>query len=443
MKKRSFRIHLNIGTVIFGVIFIYLVITLIMYALRTHVDTYQVISGPLSGNDTYTALILRDETVVQSSADGYVNFYTGDSEKVSKASLVCSVTPDEQPSSNAQLGSEDYEDLRALASNASKRFDSVNYSDIYDLQYGISNVLWDSAAIDSASGDFYTSEEDGIVSTLIDGFEGYTEDDLTADLGQDGGYNAVRLKNGDKVHIGDDLFRLVKGEQWDIIFPLTDEQLVKLASLSEIQVKFLADNNTEKGLLTFLTIDDQRYGKITLNNGMIRYVDDRFVDVEIISNTQIGLKIPVSSVVTKEFYTIPESFLTYSGEGGDEAGFLKEVRNDDGTKSTEFVSASLYAKSEPEEDGDGEAVYYVDKSVFNEGDVLVATDSDSKYTIGPVGTLEGVYSLNRGYAVFRKINIIDQNSEYCIVEEGTDYGISMYDYIALDGSSVKENQIVQ
>ena len=443
MKKRRFRIHLNIGTVIFGVIFIYLIITLLMYALRTHVDTYQVISGPLSGNDTYTALILRDETVVQSSADGYVNFYTGDSEKVSKADLVCSVTPDEQPSSNAQLGSEDYENLRALASNASKRFDSVNYSDIYDLQYGISNVLWDGAAIDSASGDFYTSAEDGIVSTLVDGFEGYTEDDLTADLGQDGGYNAVRLKNGDKVHIGDDLFRIVKGEQWDIIFPLTDEQLVKLAALSEIQVKFLADNNTEKGLLTFLTIGDQRYGKITLNNGMIRYVDDRFVDVEIISNTQIGLKIPVSSVVTKEFYTIPESFLTYSGDGGDEAGFLKEVRNDDGTKTTEFVSASLYAKSEPEEDEGGEAVYYVDKSAFEEGDVLVATDSDSKYTIGPVGTLEGVYSVNRGYAVFRKINIIDQNSEYCIVEEGTDYGISMYDYIALNGSSVKENQIVQ
>lgn len=442
MKKRRFRIHLNIGTVVFGVIFIYLIITLLIYAFKTHVDTYQVMSGPLSGNDTYTALIMRNETVVQSSADGYVNYYISDSEKVSKADLVCSVTSEEQPAMNAQLDGSDYERLRSLASNASKRFDRVNYSDIYDLQYGISNILWDNSAVDSASGDFFSSSEDGIISTLVDGFEGYTEADLTPDLGQDAGYNPVRLKNQDKVHIGDNLFRLVSGEEWCIIFPLTDDQLVRLASLSEIQVKFLSDNNTEMGTLTFLTQDDQRYGKITFNNGMIRYVDDRFVDVEIISNTQTGLKIPVSSIVTKEFYTIPESFLTYSGDNGEEAGFLKEVRNEDGTKTTEFVSASLYAKSEPE-DENSEAVYYVDKSVFNEGDVLIATDSDSKFTVGQVGTLEGVYSVNRGYAVFRKINIIDQNSEYAIVEEGTTYGISLYDYIVLNGNSVSENQIVQ
>jgi hypothetical protein len=441
MEKRRFKIHLNIGTVIFGVIFIYLIITLFLYAFRTHVETYQVTSGPLSGNDTYTALILRNESVEQSSADGYVNYYINDSSKVASSDLICSVTSEKQPASNAAVNGGDYEKMRRYMSEASEQFDSVDYDSVYDLQYRLSNIMWDTAAQNSESGNFYTSSEDGIVSTLTDGYEDLTEEDLTSDLGQNTEYLGVRLNNQDKVSTGDSLYRIVSGEEWYIYFPLTDDQLVRLASLSEIKVKFLKDNNTETGDLTFLEIGDQRYVKITLDNGLIRYVDDRFADVEIISNTQTGLKIPVSSIVTKEFYTIPESFLTYSGENG-EAGFLREVTNEDGTRSTEFVGTTLYEKAEPE-DENGEALYYVDKESFKEGDVLIATDSDSKYTVGTIGTLEGVYSVNRGYAVFRKISIIDQNSEYCIVREGTSYGIALYDFIVKDGSTVKENQIVQ
>ena len=441
MKKRRFKIHFNIGTVVFGVLFIYLIITVLLYAFKTHMQTYRVISGPLSGNDTYTALILRNESVVASDTDGYVNYYTGASSKVAKNTLVCSVTTEETPQSNVAVSETDYSRLRRLVSDASMRFDSVDFGDVYDLQYSVSNILWDNTTVDSSSGNFYNASEDGVVSTLIDGFEDVSEENLTADLGQDSGYSAQRLTSHDSVRAGDGLYKLISGEEWSIYFPITDEQLIRLASLSDVKVKFLSDNNTESGKLSFLNIGEQRFGKITFTNGMIRYVDKRFAEVEIVSNTRTGLKIPVSSIVTKEFYTIPEEFLTYSDDSGD-AGFLREVRNDDGTKTTEFVSASLYEKSEPSEEGES-ALYYVDKSVFNDGDVLVNKDTNSKYAIGDVDTLEGVYCVNRGYAVFRRIKIIDKNSVYCIVEEGTNYGLSLYDYIVENGNSVHENQIVQ
>lgn len=35
-----------------------------------------------------------------------------------------------------------------------------------------------------------------------------------------------------------------------------------------------------------------------------------------------------------------------------------------------------------------------------------------------------------------------QNDNYAIVDPKTDYGIALYDHIALDGSKVKENQLV-
>ena len=77
------------------------------------------------------------------------------------------------------------------------------------------------------------------------------------------------------------------------------------------------------------------------------------------------------------------------------------------------------------------------------GDVIAKTDSTKTYTIGnDVDKLTGVYNINKGYAVFKQINILTKNEDYAIIETKTTYGISLYDHIALDGSKVKENQLV-
>ena len=45
-------------------------------------------------------------------------------------------------------------------------------------------------------------------------------------------------------------------------------------------------------------------------------------------------------------------------------------------------------------------------------------------------------------AVFKQIDILAQNNKYTIVDTGTSYGVALYDHIALDGSKIKENQLV-
>ena len=76
-RKKHFNI--NIGTVIFGALFLYLIITVVLYLTAEHISSYQVTSGPLSQNETYTALALRSEEVVDATAGGYVSYYLGDS----------------------------------------------------------------------------------------------------------------------------------------------------------------------------------------------------------------------------------------------------------------------------------------------------------------------------------------------------------------------------
>ena len=58
------KIPLNIGTFIFGALFVYMVITVILYLTADHIQSYQVTAGPLSNNKTYTALAIREESVV-------------------------------------------------------------------------------------------------------------------------------------------------------------------------------------------------------------------------------------------------------------------------------------------------------------------------------------------------------------------------------------------
>ena len=80
--------------------------------------------------------------------------------------------------------------------------------------------------------------------------------------------------------------------------------------------------------------------------------------------------------------------------------------------------------------------------VFSSGDIIMLPDSDETYIVGTMEELKGVYCINRGYAVFKKVDILKQNSEYCVVKKGTSYGLSIYDHIVLDYTTVKENEIV-
>ena len=94
------------------------------------------------------------------------------------------------------------------------------------------------------------------------------------------------------------------------------------------------------------------------------------------------------------------------------------------------------------DENDNPVEYYVDMAAFNDGDILRAQDSATTYQIGETIPLQGVYCINKGYAVFRKIQIIDQNAEYSIIKKQTQYGISQYDYIVENASTVSEEDIV-
>ena len=82
IKKYRKPLNLNIGMIIFGVIFIYVIVCVIMYFQTGHIVRYEVQEGSLAVDNVYRGIIIRDETVMYNQAAGYVNYYAREGERL-------------------------------------------------------------------------------------------------------------------------------------------------------------------------------------------------------------------------------------------------------------------------------------------------------------------------------------------------------------------------
>lgn len=70
------------------------------------------------------------------------------------------------------------------------------------------------------------------------------------------------------------------------------------------------------------------------------------------------------------------------------------------------------------------------------------TVTDGMYQINVMMPLKGVYNINKGYTVFRKVEVLESANGYSIIKKNTEYGLSTYDHIVLDAASVQDDQIL-
>lgn len=222
---------------------------------------------------------------------------------------------------------------------------------------------------------------------------------------------------------------------WSIVIPVSGETVNRLAADNVLRLRFLQDGKTTYANYTLKEKDGANYLVLSLRSAMIRYAKERYVEVELLLNEETGLKIPNSAITEKEFYTVPVEYFVKGGDSNQE-GLLVERTDSDGKKITEFVTPTIYYETEE--------LYYIDGEDVSGDDVLLKPDSSATYTVGRnTAVLRGVYNINKGYAVFKQIDILYQNEEYTIVRTGTTYGIALYDHIALDGTKIHENELIQ
>ena len=454
VKYRGFSFF-NIGTVLFGIIFVYMIICLGMYLTTVHITSYVVTAGSLSENYRYSALALREETVVTAKQAGTVTYYAREGNKTGVGNVICSINESGNTALTLEEVSEDGENtnslddeslskLKELMSSFSGNYNNNNFQNVYNFKGDLEGAIMEStSASDLVNVDgstvvnACTASEAGIVVYSEDGYESKTTETVLPEDFDQVNYEKTNFRQNPVVKSGDPIFKLVTSETWYLMMPLTDEVLTELADQTSVRFRFLEDGTSYYAGFSTTTIGNQTYGILELDYAMSRFATERFVDIELVLNRRTGLKIPNSAIAEKTFYTIPDEFAVYDREADgtpSEIRLLVESTDGEGTAEQKYITATVYEKVEDD--------FLVDCALFEEGDTILKQDSTRTYTISEISTLQGVYNINKGYAVFREINIIDQNEEYCIVEEGSTFGLAQYDHIVLDASTVQDDDIV-
>ena len=457
VKKYRKPLNLNIGMLIFGAIFIYVIICVIMYFQTDHIVRYEVTEGSLATNNIYRGIAVRSETVVNTDTAGYVNFYAREGERVAKGDTVYIVDEtgrltEELEDANLgenTLSNQELSEFRNEIVNFIHGYDDKNYENTYDFKYSLKNTVLKLANVNMLQSienenngstanivNFCYAPTTGIVAYWTDGYENLTAEAVTAEVFDDKNYEKKQMLGNELMAVGDPVYKLSTDENWSVVIPIDAERGAEIQQEDYVKVRFLKNQYESWGKAQLFTgSDGNTFLSLTFTNSMVTFVSDRFLDIELILNDETGLKIPNSSIVEKEFFLIDEDFVTTNENTGTQ-GVLRQCYLDNGDISSEFVETGAYSYDETE------GVYYMDTSVLKTGDILYKTDSQETYTVSKRATLIGVYNVNKGYADFKQINILYQNDEYAIVKANTAYGLNVYDYIVLDGAAVSDDQII-
>lgn len=448
------RNNFNIGIVIFFVITVYIVFNIFQYMTSETIAAYEVSQGAIASNNTYRGLILRSESVCYSERTGYVNYYVKNASRVSVNDTIYSIDTKGDISdqisavsaSGNMLSNESLKDISLSIDTFTNTYQSSDFFYALTFKNDLESTLLqyvNTAALDqlgskvnSAAGStFYLMKpiDTGIVTYYVDGYEGVTVDDVNISMMKTNEYVKQNLKSNTKVTSGDPVYKIITDEAWNIVVPITESLAQTLEGGSSIKIRFCEDDFTVNAKYSIVHNQSEYFLNLSLTTAMIRYVNERFVDIELVLNDEIGLKIPKSSITKKDFYTVPKQAFTQGGDSNS-YGLLIQTDTEEG-ELVNFVTPTIYFETED--------YYYIDDEDVSTGDVALMNNSSKKYTIGSdIDSLIGVYNINKGYAVFKQINIIYENEEYAIIEQKTAYGVALYDHIALDGSKLKENQLV-
>lgn len=126
LKKIKSVLGLNIGTMLFGALFLYMLFSVVLYLTSSNIESYLVIAGPLSRNETYTGLAIRTEKVYKAETGGYVSYYAREGSKINANGVVYGISSSQKTEASAELSSDDLSAIRSQMLSFSRDITRAN-----------------------------------------------------------------------------------------------------------------------------------------------------------------------------------------------------------------------------------------------------------------------------------------------------------------------------
>lgn len=459
-SNRNKRKKIDFISIFFLFMFIYLGVHIIYFAAKERHPLYEVPRAEsVDENISFKGFIVRDEVSFTATQRGYINYYIASGRRAAAGATIYTLDEEGEfskmilssSSSEQNLSDSDLKKIIQRIKNLQEDFDTMDFQKVYDTKSAISAVVMDAltaAAIEKLNETMgvtgftrISTDRSGIVSLTSDSYDGLNEENLSLECLKGEGYSKIVSTAGDQKQAGEFVYKLVTDEAFQIYFEMDDDTIREFGLDEETQniistVIYL--NKIEQDVTADMSIvkmsDGNNAVKLSIAKYGSNYVDDRYVEFEIVRDDIRGIKIPVTSVVEKDYYMIPVDFVP-TGEEYSENGVLKKSA----TGEAVFVEFNSYKV-------DREAGwYYVWTEELAIGDVLLKADSEETYQIITTEPITGVYEANQGYTKFKIVTILQETNDkkYYLIKPKVSFGISAFDYIVIEASKVTEGQVLE
>lgn len=453
---RRKKMHLSLSLIVLIGILIYIIIHIVGFIFKTKLSVYEVKSGQMTEKISTTGIAIRDEKIVKSKSGGYINYYIPDFSKVHNGELIYSLDStgkikdyiSEEIAENTEASDKAVAILKQTISDFKDSYCYSQFEDTYSLKQKLDNAVLTSNGeyiettlnkIKNKYGknayQIIKSTDNGIVSYTYDNFRCKTIDEIVANDFKQLNYKKKHLSSNEQVKSGDPVYRISCSENWKIAIQLSKEEYNELKDRDSVNLTFLQDNITTTAGLELKEKKNQYFGYLSLSKYMVRYINERYLEIEISVDSNDGYKIPKSSVVEKDFYVVPIEYLTKGGNSASNRVLAKSGNE----KTATIKNYTIYKFKE-----DSEKYFYLAVDEVDKNTVLF-TDNKSKaeqYPLEKTEKKKGVYVVNQGYAKFRAIEDIRSDDEYHLILTDTVQGVSQYDHIVLNASDIGEDEII-
>lgn len=443
--------ELKIGIIITTVILLYILFHVYTFLTKVELPLYEVQPGSIYTVSMADGIILRDEILVTTDIAGYINYYFSEGSRISKNSTVYSIDSNRNMydllagnSSEIKLTGHDLQSLKALLQKnltnvtadrlaEAKEVIMTGYQRMMDET--LMEQLTEIVTQTGITSNFHVvpSVGSGIISYLYDEYTDFSTDDITPSCFTKE-YEAYSLYSLELIPAGYPVYKIISGDTWKIVASLSESLYGEL--LGKTSATIYIDNQTKvTAPLECFRRGDNYYAEISLDKYLSNYASKRFVSVKFELEEVEGLKIPETAVTQKDYYRIPENYVVQGGNSDAKGILVEEFNTETGTAQYTFKEISIFYS----ENG----FVYVDSNDFTKETYIYDSKESNRIMLYTFLTkLEGVYNINKGYAVFKRIERLKTENGYLIIKKGTVSGLSAYDHIALDASAAVEGAVI-
>lgn len=487
-KKRKY----NDGGVILGftlfLLLIYLGGYIVNFFTKEKIPETVVVYGSIEPVMVFSGVIIRDETVYYSSADGLAVYEKNNFDKVKAQSTVCSVQDEKAVAEymktlntiennmltaqegRAQSSAVELE-VKNLNSQIQKTVDdkalmigAMDMTALYDVAAKAEQLVShrNKILLENSQGsiknmsqqrDIYQSQlqgaisqvyigKSGIISYKTDGYEEQLSPSRLKVISKEEtlisvDYGAIYTPS--YVKTGDPLFKIITSSDWYIAAYLPLEQTEGWKPDTGKTLYVDKGNGIfsemETRIYSMERIGDDIYVVFRCNKYLTNYLDCRNISFKIKKGQTEGLKIPNSAIVEKTLIKIPVECVIET-----ENGAKQVLRLNNATGGYDKVAVSAFSADED----------YVNVIMgfdnIRLGDVLAIPERiNETRMLTLIENIKGVYVTNSGSAVYKRIVVsgeVYENVNYTIIVPELNPYVKVSDRIVSDARNVEEKQMI-